>query len=113
MNLKIVNNYCLEMANIAIHEPGNHVYTNPVKSVCVCVCVCVCVIICDCMCVCVCVCVRAYVRTCVCYRTIRNYFDNLHISIPAMIKKTRRENVLFNDTLKTFYLRLYTVGPLT
>ena len=55
-------------------------------SVCVCVCVCMCV--CVCVCVCMCVCVNMYVCMYVC------------IGIG---------NVLFNDALDTFYLRLYGV----
>ena len=82
-----------------------------------CLCVCVCVYIYIYICVCVCVCVYIYTHThmmcvCVCVYVDIYIYTHTHthqlISLP--FEEVRNEgNVLFNDTLNTFYLQLYGV----
>ena len=81
--------------------------------VCLCVCVCVCVV-CECVCVCVCVSLSLCVCVCVCVCvSVASKSSVLGVITPNKISLTtigRKEgNVLFNDALNTFYLRLYGV----
>ena len=115
----------LEICLIFARDHNNHIANIPVcVLVCVCVCVCVCVRacvctyacvrvcmcarVCVCACVRVCMCVRACVCVCVyvcaCVRVCVNVQGRLSV------EEIRKEIVLFNDTLNTFYLRLYGVG---
>ena len=67
-------------------------------NVCMYVCICVCMYVCmnECMYVCMYLCMHV----CVCILLLKS---------KTLFKKWRERNVLFNDALNTFYLRLYVV----
>ena len=95
---------CIKMFHL-VTKHHNNVTNSP--SMCVCVCVCVCVYIYIyiyiymCVCVCVCVCIYIYICVCVCVCACVNTYTYTN---------TNEANVLFNDTLNTFYLRLNSIG---
>ena len=78
--------------------------------VCVCVCVGVRVFVCLCLCVCMSMFVCLYVYVCVCmFLCMYACMLYVYVCMLVYVSGKKEGNVLFNDALNTFYLRLYGV----